>query len=76
MDLHGLRVDEAKRVVRKALENVTKKLNEERYFSPNMGDGKNHIFKIICGAGKHSKVNEGDRLKDLIPPYVIKVLKY
>ena len=37
--------------------------------SPNIPDGKNHVLKIICGAGNHSK--EGATLlKNKIPQWL------
>lgn len=36
----------------------------------NTGDGKNHVFKIICGVGKHSQRNAV--LVRCIPPLLDK----
>ena len=64
MDLHFQHVQNAKTIVRQKLENVQMDL-DANLFEPNTGDGHNHIYKIICGAGKHSK--NGAKLKHEIP---------
>ena len=40
-------------------------LLQEDMLEPNSGDGLNHIFKIICGPGNHSK--NGAQLVNAIP---------
>ena len=53
IDLHGQTKVFALKVARQRLEMTNNDLRLGR-IEPNVGDGKNHIFKIIAGAGKHS----------------------
>ena len=39
-------------------------------FTPNLQDKVNHIFKIVCGAGKHSNYGPAT-LKKVIPTMLI-----
>ena len=36
------------------LQTTNEDLRADR-ITPNVGNGRDHIFKIICGAGKHSQ---------------------
>lgn len=53
IDLHGLTKVEALRVTQRRLE-LTQDMLNSGSINPNSNDGRNHIFKIIAGAGKHS----------------------
>ena len=55
VDLHGLTKVEALRVTRARLQMTQDGLSSGN-INPNAGDGRNHIFKIIAGAGNHSGV--------------------
>ena len=52
--MHGLTKKECLEIIPKVLREVQNEIDNGTC-EPNMSDGKNHIFKIICGAGKHSK---------------------
>ena len=53
IDLHGLTKVEAIRVTRTRLTMTLDGLKAGN-INPNSGNGKDHIFKVITGAGKHS----------------------
>lgn len=53
IDLHGLTKVEALRVVSARLTMTRDGLRSDS-INPNSGNGRDHIFKIITGAGKHS----------------------
>ena len=53
IDLHGLTKIEAIRVTKSHLSDALEGLKSGK-ISPNLGKDKDHIFKIITGAGKHS----------------------
>lgn len=53
IDLHGLTKVEAIRVTKARLSMTIDGLNSGG-INPNSGNGKDHIFKVITGAGKHS----------------------
>jgi len=53
IDLHGQIVKESKEIVRLRLLDIEDGV-KKGIIVPNYGDGKNHVFKIICGAGNHS----------------------
>ena len=46
------------------LDIIQKELDDD-LLQPNQGDGLNHIFKIICGAGNNSK-NDKKFIKETI----------
>ena len=54
IDLHGQTKIFALKVTRDRLQ-MTKEDLEAGRLAPNVGNGRDHIFKIICGAGKHSQ---------------------
>lgn len=53
IDLHGLTKVEAMRVTKARLQMTRDSLNAGT-LRPNTGNNRDHIFKIIAGAGKHS----------------------
>jgi len=53
IDLHGLTKVEAIRVTKSRLQ-ITRDGLRSGTINPNSGNGKDHIFKVITGAGKHS----------------------
>lgn len=53
IDLHGLTKVEALRVTKARLQ-MTRDGLASGAINPNSGNGKDHIFKVIAGAGKHS----------------------
>lgn len=53
IDLHGLTKVEALRVVHARLTMTRDGLRSDS-LNPNAGNGRDHIFKIIAGAGNHS----------------------
>lgn len=53
IDLHGLTKVEAIRVTKSRLQ-ITLDGLRSGSINPNSGNGKDHIFKVITGAGKHS----------------------
>ena len=53
IDLHGLTKVEAIRVTKSRLQ-ITLDGLKSGSINPNTGNGKDHIFKVITGAGKHS----------------------
>ena len=52
--MHGQTKVFALKVTRDRLQMTREDLVAER-LRPNVGNGRDHIFKIICGAGKHSQ---------------------
>ena len=58
MDLHYQYINEAKDLVEHFLTKVQKALDDDEIAG---NTGKDHVYKIICGAGKHS--NDGAKLK-------------
>ena len=69
IDLHGLTKVEALRVTRARL-NMTLDGLKSGNINPNAGDGRNHIFKIVAGAGNHSGVR-GAVLKPAVEKMLI-----
>ena len=53
IDLHGLTKIEAIRVTKVRLQMTLDGLKSGT-INPNSGNGRDHIFKVITGAGKHS----------------------
>lgn len=53
IDLHGLTKVEALRVTKARLE-MTQDSLRNGAIAANVGNGNDHIFKVITGAGKHS----------------------
>ena len=53
VDLHGLIKLEAIRVTKAHLSDAHQGLKDGK-IQPNHGNGIDHIFKVITGAGKHS----------------------
>lgn len=49
-----MHVEKAKDLVQKQLNLIKEKLDNCEFF-PNTKDQKNHVYKIICGAGNHSQ---------------------
>ena len=68
IDLHGLTKVEALRVTKTRLQMTLDGLKSGN-INPNSGNGRDHIFKVVAGAGKHS--SRGAVLK----PAVDKMLK-
>ena len=68
IDLHGLTKVEALRVTKARLSMTQDGLNSGN-INPNSGNYKDHIFKIITGAGKHSAK------KAVLKPAVDRMLK-
>uniref|UniRef100_A0A7S3CVV6 Smr domain-containing protein n=1 Tax=Strombidium rassoulzadegani TaxID=1082188 RepID=A0A7S3CVV6_9SPIT len=54
IDLHGQKSLSAWNIVKDRLLIVQQELDKGSVV-PNVKDGRNHVFKIICGAGKHSQ---------------------
>ena len=67
LDLHGQFVKEALEITRRTFRNVQQKLTDGE-ISPNL-DSNNHVFKVICGAGKHSEGGVG-KLKVAIEAFL------
>lgn len=63
-----MHLKEALDVVRNRL-NDTQEALTDGIVSPNIGNGKDHVFKIICGAGNHS-VGKRGVLKHEIAKYL------
>jgi len=57
IDLHGMHSDEALDTVQYRLTETMQALKRGEV-KPNL-DANNHVFKIICGAGKHSVGRRG-----------------
>ena len=53
IDLHGLTKVEAIRATKARLSMTLDGLKSGN-INPNVGNGRDHIFKVIAGAGKHS----------------------
>lgn len=53
LDLHGLSKVEAQNITRIRLAQIQQDLNKGDLV-PSIGDGRNHVVKVVCGAGKHS----------------------
>lgn len=58
IDLHGMHVKEAQKIVQQRLIHTEEEVKKAS-FHPNMGNGVDHVFKIICGAGHHSQGRKG-----------------
>jgi len=54
IDLHGFQLKDAFREVNSRLNSIEDDLNLG-LITPLLGDGRNHVVKIICGKGTHSK---------------------
>ena len=68
IDLHGMHCDEAIKIVKQRVYG-TKDLIENGKYEPNMNNGIDHVFKIVCGAGHHSANRRGVlkyRINDLL----------
>jgi len=66
IDLHVVRVKEALQRTADRFAQIQDDLDNSHLgdrITPNVGDGKNHLFKVICGQGTHSAVEEGPRMK-------------
>ncbi len=68
IDLHGLTKDEAIKIVRHILEDISKDLRRGS-IPASIGDDRNHVVKIVCGRGNHS--NGKPILKYSIPEFLI-----
>jgi hypothetical protein len=64
-----LNVKEAQRIIEIKLSEAESALNRGA-IEPNTGNRKDHVFKIVCGAGKHSKGGRGI-LKEKIRRYLV-----
>ena len=53
IDLHGQTAEYSKRVVELRLKETQKTLDSGAIW-PNTGNGKDHLWKVICGKGNHS----------------------
>ena len=53
IDLHGQTKEKALDVTLEYLTNTKSRLDTNE-LEPNVGNGKDHIYKVITGAGKHS----------------------
>lgn len=53
LDLHYFAKDEVMTLVKLALQRIETGLKTGAV-KPNVGNGRDHIIMIICGAGKHS----------------------
>lgn len=49
---------EACTIVEDKLVDIQQLLNSKQ-LTPNFGDNVNHVFKVICGRGKHSQGGQG-----------------
>lgn len=67
IDLHWQTKDAARQIVKRKVEELTDEMAKGALVS-NLGDGRNHVFKIICGAGTHSK--DGPVLMRAIPELI------
>lgn len=54
IDLHGIHLQEAITILNRRLQQIQVDLRNGS-LEPNIGDGKNHVLKIVCGKGLHSK---------------------
>ena len=54
IDLHGQTKEKALSVTLEYLTNTKSRLDTNE-LEPNVGNGKDHIYKVITGAGNHSK---------------------
>eukprot|EP00347_Sterkiella_histriomuscorum_P003960 403362278 len=54
IDLHGIHLQEAITLLNRRLDQISVDLKKGT-LEPNIGDGKNHVLKIVCGKGLHSK---------------------
>lgn len=52
IDVHGMNRARALEIVKARIEITQTELNKG--LEPNVGNGKDHIFKIVCGRGSHS----------------------
>ena len=68
IDLHGLHLKQAKDIVTQCLRDTQRKLNK-RILKGNENEGRDHVFKIICGAGNNSKNNQ-----PVLKPNIYKML--
>lgn len=71
LDLHGLQKVEALNIVRLRLRQIQQSLDEGRIV-PLTGDGRNHVVKIVCGRGIHSKGRAV--LKYAVPQFLVSKL--
>ena len=53
LDLHGQNKNFSVATTRSRLEDVENRVKSGQ-INPNCGDRMNHVYKISCGAGKHS----------------------
>merc|ERR1711971_569913 len=60
IDLHVIRVKEALQMTEDRFDEIKRDLGSGKLH--NVGDGKNHLFKVICGQGTHSDEN-GPKMK-------------
>jgi DNA-nicking Smr family endonuclease len=71
LDLHGLQKVEALNIVKVRLLQISQDLKCGKII-PLIGDGRNHIVKIVCGKGIHSKGKAV--LKYAIPKFLVRFL--
>ena len=66
-----MNVREAVGIVDRRLRDTQEQLNLGKLLH-NMGNGKDHVFKIVCGAGHHSKGHMGVLIKE-IPKLLVSI---
>lgn len=68
IDLHGIHLQEAITILNRRLQQIKVDLGNGK-LEPNIGDGRNHVLKIVCGRGIHSKGRPVLKVK--IPKFLV-----
>jgi len=73
IDLHVIRCKEALQLTADRFAQIQEDLDNTHLggrITPNCGDGKHHLFKVICGQGTHSDEN-GPKMKYAMKQWLI-----
>lgn len=73
IDLHVIRVKEALQLTADRFVQINEDLENTKQggrITHNVGDGKNHLFKVICGQGTHSD-EDGPKMKYAMKQWLI-----
>jgi len=73
IDLHNHNAVQAKKALRGRLGDIELKISKDA-IKPNMGDGVNHVLKVVTGKGDHSPFEAV--LRRVIPIFLSKDLGY
>jgi hypothetical protein len=75
LDLHNHSLSDAKIKVSDSFNKISADLRAGK-FTPNIGDGKNHIVKVVTGRGVNSKHKNDPVLRKNIPIFIRDELGY